>query len=161
TAPSWLNDDALVRDIIETVIGIDMPDDFTLPTQFNSQSIGDDGGAAALANSSLSPLQQRVLVASVLAVFAPTSQLAPWLVALGGLLIVLGAAFGTRSPKHATTFDWLIRIGAVVAGAYFVYALAAQNSFIRAVRFTDYLSPLASPITSRRCFGSVWPPCWA
>jgi len=38
--------------------------------------------------------------------------------------------------------DWLIRIGGLVVALYFVYVLGVQNSFVRAVRLTQYLSPL-------------------
>jgi len=142
TATSWLNLDGLMRDLVEVVLGIDMPDDFTLPRQALTDAAGRDGGQSALAEAGLTPIQQRALVASALGLFVPPAFSIPWLVSIGGLIIVLGAGLALWRPKNSDALEWLIRIGGLVVGLYFIYVLGLQNSFVRAVRFTHYLSPL-------------------
>ncbi|MCU0463510.1 MAG: ABC transporter permease [Anaerolineae bacterium] len=140
-APTWLDEQRLVRDVVRVVTGVELPEGFAVPRETIGNAVQTDRGGELFANSDLTPVQQRALVAAALGVYAPMARWVVWLVSLGGLVIVAGAVLALWQPRQSGTFDWLIRVGALVAGLYFVYALGAQNSFVRAVPFTQYLAP--------------------
>jgi putative ABC transport system permease protein len=138
SAPTWVDGHAVARDTVKIVTGVTLPDDFTLEearTALNTD-------LSMLVNVRLSSLQQRVLSATFVGLTTNNAQVMPWMVSIGGAIIALAAAAALFRPTWASTLDWVIRIGGLMVGMYFVHALGGQNSYIRVVRFTDYLSPL-------------------
>lgn len=142
TASTWLNLDGALRDLVKTVLGFELPADFTFSRDALADATPSDGGASALANSRLTPIQQRALTASAIGLFVPPALIIHWLVSIGGAIIALGAGLALWRPRWANTLEWLIRIGGLLVAAYFVYVLGVQNSFVRAIRLTTHLSPL-------------------
>jgi len=142
TATGWLRLDPLIRDLAEVVLGLEIPDALPIPRQALTDAVGSDSAAAALTGYNLTPIQRRALTASATALFVPPAFSIPWLVSIGGLIVAVGAGLALWRPQWADAMEWLIRIGGLVAGTYFIYVLGMQNSYIRAVRFTQYLSPL-------------------
>lgn len=144
TATGWLNLDGLMRDLVKTVLGFELPADmdFSQRAFANAAPRNDDEMNPSVLSEFMTPVQRRAIGAAAIGLFVPPAFTIPWLVSLGGLVIAVGAGVALWRPKWSDILEWVIRIGGLLVALYFVYVLGVQNSFVRAVRLTNYLSPL-------------------
>jgi putative ABC transport system permease protein len=143
--PVWLDTIKVQLNIVEQTLGIELPD--SLPAQANADAqarlpqISREQISGILDRLGVTPEETNRLAAAIIALNLPTTTSMGFAVPVGALIAGFAAALMLWKPRFAPTLNSLVRIGGLIVGAYFVYAFAILNSFVRVVALPEYFAP--------------------
>lgn len=142
----WFDLDGYVKTVIEGLFDVEIPDGFTVPRSFGQQAaqteVTDEQADRLSAATDLPPEVLRQLQFTFIAIFNPISLYGGYAVSAAGVLIALGGVIGITRKRVASTWDWMIRCGALVSGIYFTYWLGTVNAVATVVPIVPYMSVL-------------------